>query len=1100
MRAIALYKARLSMHYENIEFIRKVRKNLKHQYIHSLIPLKFFPMKKLKILLVAIFTLVYGLAYGQNITVRGVVTDASNGETLPGAAILVRGTADGVVADSYGNYTIEVPANATLEFSTIGFKSAEVAVNGRTLINVALEPDVESLEDVIVVAYGTSKKTAFTGSAGTVKSELIETRQVSNVSEALSGAIAGVQVQSANGQPGTSSTIRIRGVGSINANSTPLYVVDGVPFEGELSSINTHDIESMTVLKDAASSALYGARGANGVIMITTKHGKEGKAVVNFDMKLGVNQRAVPNYDVIDSPALYTEKTYEALYNAAYYTMGKSAYDSFLYANSTLPTNKNGGLGYQIYTIPQGQYLIGQNGKLNPNASLGYSDGQYYYTPDNWADETYKNKLRQEYNLSVSGGTSKLNYFASFGYLDDQGIIDNSGYTRYSFRTRAEYDAFKWLKFGGIVSYSNNNSTYPSEQTTTNSSGNAFMMANTIAPVYPMFVREANGNKLIDSRGMLVYDYGDGVSTNFNRAFMSIANPVGSLLYDVENYKMDIFSTNWFATITPIAGLTITGRIGLDIDHTRYTSMGNAYYGQSANYGGTISQENAHSQGLDTQLIAQYVHTFADKHNIDVMVGYDGYEYKSDNIWGNAQNLYNPIIPVLSNAIDSKNTGGSNSAYSTVGFVARANYDFDNRYFISASFRRDGSSRFSSDNRWGNFWSASAAWVMNNEEWLKSADWISFLKLKASYGENGNDKIGNNYAYLDQYSMDGANGVFSDGTLVYKGNPDLTWEKQKSFNVGIEFDFWDGRLAGGLEYYQRTISDMLYYKPVGTSSGYSSIPMNVGSMRNSGIELTLSSDVIKKKNFIWNLNFNITYDKNKILSLHPDLKGEFIDGSRIYTEGESMYRMYLVKYAGVDPETGEALYWAKDETGAEVKTSDWSLASSSNKKATDNIKPPFYGGFGTSFSFYGVDISAQLSYQIGGQVYDNGYSGMMHCGSSSYAGRNWHSDILNSWSETNKNTNIPRVNASDKYTNSLSDRFLVDASYLSINNLTIGYTFPSKWMSKIKMSKIRIYCSADNVAFFSARQGLDSRQSYTAVTSSLYSPIRSISGGLNVTF
>jgi len=1065
-------------------------------------------MKEIRLFLMGLLLLVTCSAFAQDITVKGTVTDVSSGEPIIGASVVLQGnTSVYAMTDVMGNYSIKAPANGTLEVNFLGYVPMAVKINSRAVVDIAMEPDVQSLEDVIVVAYGTAKKESFTGSASTVKSDIIETRQVTNVSEALSGAVAGVQVQSANGQPGTSATVRIRGVGSINASSTPLYVVDGVPFDGELSSINTHDIETMTVLKDAASSALYGARGANGVIMITTKKGKEGKATVNFDMKLGVNQRATKNYDVLQNPALYMEKTYEAIYNGAQYNMGYSEAAAHKYANSILPTNGNGGVGYQIYTVPEGQYLIGTNGKLNPNAILGYSDGQYYYTPDNWSDETYSNNLRQEYNVNISGGSTKLKYYGSFGYLDDQGLINNSGYTRYSLRSRAEYDAFKWLKIGGIVSYSNNNSVYPSEQTTTNSSGNAFMMANTIAPIYPMYVRTADGNKLIDNRGSVVYDYGDGISTNNNRSFMSISNPVGDLLYDVRNYKMDIFSTNWFATITPVTGLTITGRVGLDVDNTRFTSMGNTYYGQSSQYGGTISQEYSHSQGLDTQVIAQYVHTFAQKHNLDIMAGYDGYNYKSDNIWGNAQNLYSPTAAVLSNAIDNKNTGGSAGEYSTVGFVGRINYDYDNRYFASVSFRRDGSSRFSPDNRWGNFWSASAAWVLTKEKWMSSAKWLSFLKLKASYGENGNDKVGNSYAYLDQYQMTGANGVFSDGTLYYKGNPDLTWEKQKALNAGVEFDFWDGRLAGGIEYYQRTIDDMLYYKPVAASSGYSSIPMNVGSMKNSGVELTLTSDVIRKKNFVWNLNFNITYDNNKIIALHPDLKGEFIDGSRIYTEGESMYRMNLVKYAGVDKETGKALYWAKatEDTdkykkGQEYKTDDWSLAASTNKQATDNIKPHFYGGFGTTFSFYGVDISAQLAYQIGGQIYDSGYQALMHGGISSYAGRNWHTDILNAWTATNTDTDVPRLDSQDKYANSTSDRFLIDASYLSINNITVGYTFPSKWMNKIKVSKLRLYCAVDNLAIFSARQGLDPRQSYTSSTSSLYTPIRSISGGLAITF
>jgi TonB-linked SusC/RagA family outer membrane protein len=982
-------------------------------------------------------------------------------------------------------------------------QSQEVAV--RANVRVTLRPDSELLEEVVVVAYGTTTKGAFTGSAGVIKADKIEARQVSNVSNALSGAIAGVQVLSNNGQPGTSARIRIRGVGSINAGMNPLYVVDGVPFDGDLSSLNTQDIESMTVLKDAASTALYGARGANGIIMITTKKGKTGKATVNFDAKIGSNSRAIKNYDVMTSPQMYTEKVYEAIYNGGQ-SLGYDAAKSNAYANSTIFKTSEGGFGYQVYTLPAGENLIGMDGKLNPNAKLGYSDGEYYYTPDNWADETFISKVRQEYNASVSAGTDRMNYYASFGYLNDQGIIENSGLERYTGRLKADYKLYDWLKIGGNFGYTYSNSRYPSDQdsSSTTSSVNAFFIANNIAPVYPIYVRDAKGVIMRD-KGRPVYDYGDGVNANFSRTFMQIANPAGDLIYNKEEYLMDIVNLSWFGELTPVKGLTVTAQYGLHVDNTRYNSLGNPFYGNSAGYGGTAYQQHARTYGFDQQYVANYQFSIAEKNHIDVTAGYDGYTYEQTNVDASGQNLYNPNIFYVNNAIDQRKGYGAKKTHAMEGYFGRANYNYDDTYFASLTYRRDASSRFTKDNRWGDFFSASAAWMITNEDFMKEISWVNMLKLKASYGEQGNEDLlyssgaKNFYPASDQYKVTGANGIFSDATLYYKGNPDLTWETSVSYNTGIDFALFKNRLRGTIEYFGRESKDMLYNKPVAPSAGYSSVPMNIGSMRNTGLEIDLGYQILKTKNISWEVNVNAASIKNKILKLHPDLNGEMIDGSYIYEEGESRYRMYLVKYAGVDPETGIAQYWTKDDDGNPVKTNDWSVASN-HKEATGDLLPTVYGGLGTSLTAYGFDFSLQMAYQLGGEIYDSGYSRLMHGGISSSAGQNWHIDILNSWSETNTNTDIPRVNTQDKYASSTSDRWLISSDYLSVNNITLGYTLPKSLIRKVTVDKIRFYVVADNVALFSSRKGLDPRQSYTTATTSLYTPIRTVSGGINITF
>ena len=382
---------------------------------------------------------------------------------------------------------------------------------------------------------------------------------------------------------------------------------------------------------------------------------------------------------------------------------------------------------------------------------------------------------------------------------------------------------------------------------------------------------------------------------------------------------------------------------------------------------------------------------------------------------------------------------------------------------------------------------------------MSDAEWVNMLKVKASYGEQGNDGIGNNYAYLDQYQVTGTDGVFADGTLTYKGNKDITWETSRAFNAGVDFSLFQGKVGGTVEYFRRQTSDMLYYKPMAPSNGYTEYPMNIGSMRNSGWEIELNYTPVETNDVKWTINANATFLKNEIVELHPDLKGEMISGSQIYREGESVYQFYMVEYAGVDPETGLAQYWAK-EGDEEYLTDDWSKAYDTNRKGTGDIMADVYGGIGTTVEFYGFDFSVQCAYQFGGKMYDSGYSSLMHGGSSSEAGRNWHKDILNAWSPENKYTDVPRLDAVDSYTNSTSTRFLTSSDYFSINNITLGYTLPKRWTKALGVESLRLYGAADNVALFSARQGFDPRMGYTSATSSTYSALRTISGGVKLTF
>ena len=1053
-----------------------------------------------------------GLAFAQLQTFNGVVLSETNGEPVIGASVQVKGTTQGTITDFDGKFSIIADKGGILVVSFIGMRTMEVPVAQD--LKIVLSENTSELDEVMVVAFGTTTKKSFTGSASVVKSDDIVKRQTSNVTNSLSGQVASVQGVSTDGAPGAVTKIRIRGIGSMNADNSPLYVVDGVPADDNtIATLNNNDIESITVLKDAASNALYGARGANGVVLITTRRGNTQDAQITVDAKWGSNSREVPTYSVMTDPGMYYETFYQGLYNSQYLAGQSSAY-SHEYANTYLLDPKNGGLGYQVYTVPTGQRLIGRNGKLNPNATLGYNDGSNYYLPDSWYGELFNSSnLRQEYNLSVSGSTDKINYFASAGYLDDSGIIENSDYQRFTTRVNVDYQAKKWLKIGTSMSYAHADQKYPTDQTSDNaasSSGNLFFVSNFMAPIYPLYIRNADGSIAHDANGYTMYDYGDGasVAAGTQRPFMSQSNPASAIALDKSKYTNDMFTGKWYATIEFYKGLKATANVGVNYFGSRYQQTTNPYYGQYATSGGLAYVESDRYLIVNQQYLLTYNNRFAGLHNVDLLLGYENYQYTESAVYGQKTKLFSPDIAEVSNAILSPLTGSLTHHYATQGILAQAKYDYDSKYYFSASYRRDASSRFAKEHRWGNFWSVGAAWDINSESWMEPAqDVVNLLKLKASYGAQGNDNLltsdgkVNYYLYTDQYDVSESNGAFAT-TLTYKGNNDLTWETSYNLNVGIDFALFDERLSGTVEGFQRRTVDMLYYKPVPSSLGYSTLPVNIGSVSNAGLDLELHGVPVRTKNVTWTIFANMTYFKNKILQLSPELNGQWISGNYIYKEGESLYNFYIRKYAGVDPATGKSL-WYQDITDAEGNVTGQTVTdvwSNATQYETGDILPKVYGGFGTSLDAYGLDFSVSFAYQLGGRIYDDGYRVLMHSGNSSFAGQNWHTDILNAWTPENTDTDVPRVDAADLYTNSSSDRWLISSNYLNLQNITLGYTLPAKWTRKIKVEKLRIYGVADNVALVSARKGLDPRQSYTTSSMNTYASMRSISGGISITF
>ena len=1055
------------------------------------------------LLLLSISVLAVGQMLAQSQTISGTVLNAADDQPVIGASVQIKGTSKGTITDVDGAFSIEVEPNAVLVVSFIGMGTQEVVAKDGVVIN--LSEDTKLLDEVMVVAFGTSTKKSFTGAASVVKADEITKRQTSNVTDALAGQVAGVQGLSTSGQPGTTSSIRIRGIGSMSSSNAPLYVIDGIPANDDaVSTLNNSDIESVTVLKDAASNALYGARGANGVILITTKRGNTRDAQIKVDAKWGVNQRGIPSYSVMTDPAMYYETFYAALYNQ---------YGSHDKANATLLDAKNGGLGYQVYAIPEGERLIGTNGKLNPNAKMGNvitnKGVAYTLQSDNWYDELFKsNNLRQEYNLSISGSTDKLTYFVSGSFLDDTGIIENSGYRRFTSRVNVDYQAKKWLKIGTNMGYSHADMMYPEEDEYGNySSGNLFYVSNNISPIYPLYIRDGEGNIMKDANGYTMYDYGDATVNGQTRAFMNQSNPASAIELNKSVYKKDIFTGKWFVQIEPYKGLKLHANLGVQYNGVRFQQTANPFYGQFASSGGYAYVSSSRRMTIDQQYLITFARKFGD-HNVDVLAGYENYRYIISSLNGTQQKLFNPDIAEVGNAILSPSTGSSTDSYFTQGILLQAKYDYASRYYVSASYRRDASSRFAPGKQWGNFWSVGAAWDIKSEPFMDAADKVDLLKIKASYGSQGNDNLltqdgyTNYHPWADQYVVSENNGEFAT-TLTYKGNKDITWETSYNFNAGIDFGFFGERLNGTIEGWRRRTENMLYYQPVSPSLGYSYLPVNIGSVSNAGMDVELRGEIIKTRNVTWSAYFNLTFFQNRILKLSPELNGQWIEGSRIYKEGEGIYNLYLRDFAGVDQETGESLWYidTENENGEIIErggvTANYSAAS---RYATGDILPKIYGGFGTELKFYGVDLSIAFNYQAGGRILDTGYQRLMHAGTSSDAGHNWHLDILKAWTPENPSSTIPRINASDTYANGTSTRFLTSSDYVNLQNITLGYTFPAKLTKKAHIEKIRLYAVADNIWLWSARKGLDPRQGYTSSNSFFYSPMRTISGGVSITF
>ena len=1073
--------------------------------------------KRLTMFFAALFLMI-GTALAQT-KVNGTVISQDDNEPVIGASVLVVGTQVGTVTDANGQFSLTVPAGkSTLRITYVGMEPIEVSA--RPNMRIMLTSDQHALDEVIVVAYGTQKKASFTGSAAVVGADEISKVQVTNAVDALKGKAAGVQIYTASGQPGSSPTIRIRGVNSLNAGNDPLIVVDGSPYDGSLNDINPIDVESMSILKDAASTALYGARGGNGVIMITTKSAKKGKdAVITVDAKWGANHRATPDYEMINSPQKYYEMWYQGLYN---YAADKYGYDhgqAWSWANNNLVDSSTYGLGYQVYSVPEGQALIGQNGKLNPNATEGniisHDGNDYFIKPDNWRDAIYKTSLRQEYTVSATGASERGTYYGSVNYLKNDGITAQSSFERVTARLNASYQLKKWLKWSMNMTYGHFKQNQVEGDGDGGSTGNMFALT-MMAPIYPLYIRDAQGNIIYNEAAHInTYDYGDGRIIGLGRPYLNAGNQLSSAQLDLNQNTGNTFNGTSNLEISLPYDFKFTSINNYYLRDNRYTNTTNPFFGQYASSNGIISVEHARTWSYNHQQRLNW-HKLFGKHDIEAMAAHEYYRVHSNDVWGRRNEMFSPNYYELSGAVHVQNTSSSSTDYNTESWLGRVMYNYDNKYFGQLSLVYQGSSMFDPDRRWGTFWSASAGWNIHKEPWF-NVKWIDELKFKVSYGENGNDAIAA-YRYITYYNIVNSNDAVSLTPAAY-GNKKLSWETNAKFNVGFDFSLFRGRLEGGIEFYANKTKDMIQSMPLPYTFGYTSFLDNIGNMVNRGIEINLRGDVIRNKNLTWALYANLTSNHNEVTKLAEPAKQQYIGGgymgsyagSYCKVEGKSAYTFYMPKYAGVDPETGKSLWYkenyAKGADGEYMKNDDGTYViesvtttdqySEASQFATEDALPDVYGGFGTSVNWKGFDFSVDFTYQLGGYVYDGTYASLM----SSSRGQAIHVDMLNAWSKDNTTSNIPRWQFNDDRMAAQSDRFLISASYLSLQNITLGYTLPKKLTSKIGIQKIRIYGVADNIWVWSKRQGLDPRQSITgSVSNAYYSAVRTISGGISVTF
>lgn len=1027
-----------------------------------------------------------------DITVSGKVR-GSDGESLPGVSIVIKGTTRGTTTDIDGNYRLEVDETATLVFSFVGFKSQEVQIAGRSIIEIDLEADSQQLEELVVVAYGVAKKGAFTGSATQINSEALEGRALTNITSAIEGA-AGVQFSPGGGQPGESSDIRIRGFSSINNSNDPLYVVDGFVFTGTLASINPQDIESISILKDAASTALYGSRASNGVVILTTKSGKNGQSQFNVNVSRGVSTRGIKEYNRVSAQEYYP-LMWEALRNSN--AIPGTATDADLAtANQDASDDIFDQLKTNPFNVPNDQ-IVGTDGNLNPAAELLYAEDL------NWQSPLERTGKRTSMDMSYQGGNEKSSYFFSLSYLDDTGWAINSDFKRVSGRVNMSTQPKKWVKTGFNLAASSSSSNQSNDGTSGNSV-NPFNGTRRVAPIYPVHEHDSTGAYVLDAAGNQIYDQGaDRVGVMVGRHVI--------MENELQKDQDDIFSASGraFVDFYFLNDFKFTLNASIDSRFFNTKDYDSNLVGDGAPLGraGRVSSTR---MSVNYNQLLSYNKDFGN-HSVGILLGHESMNYETTYLAGNRNGQVAEGNIQLINFANITNLEGYSRQLKQEGYFARAEYDYDDKYFVSASFRADGSSRFDKNSRWGNFWSVGGAWRIDREAFLQGNNLFDQLKLRASYGEVGNDgglrhdiDVGGFSYYASQalFSLGWNNDTEPGVALNQLAAPSLEWETNVQSDIALEFSALDYRLSGSVEYFSRKTEGLLFDVPLPVSSGLDAAKRNIGDMVNSGLEVGLAGDIIRTSNFAWRLDVNMSTIKNEITKLPQD---SIVNGTKQYVKGGSIYDYWRRQWYGVDPADGSALYVADskvDETDADLRTVNGTLVTTNQNDAqmafVGTALPDLFGSFTNTFTYRNFKLGFLMTYQIGGKTYDTNYASLMSTGGY---GEAKHKDILDRWQNPGDITNVPRMDIStETAADAGSSRWLISSSYLALRQINFSYDLPQKFISKAGLETVRVYVNGENLWSNTSRDGLDVNQNFSGTTQNRFTTAKIVTLGLNVTF
>ncbi|MEZ7874540.1 MAG: TonB-dependent receptor [Bacteroidales bacterium] len=1063
-------------------------------------------MKKTILLFMGLIFVMQGL-FAQNIRISGTVTEKGSGTPLPFVGVQVKGTTTGATTMDNGTFVLNAPGTGTLIFTYIGYKTLEVQIGGRAVINVELEQDALALDEVVMVAYGTAKKSSVTGSISSVNSASIEKRPVTNALAALSGTSAGVQVNTSYGQPGSDPTIRIRGFGSVNYSSSPLIVLDGAPYNGAMSNINPADIESINILKDAASTALYGSRGSNGVVMITTKKGKKEKLNISATVTQGLSQRGLPEYDRIDAYQYYPIM-WESLRNSLINSTRGIA-DASILASGTTSNGIVSNLGYNPFRgVANGdvvKYDANFNPQLNPNASaLLWGDDTDWYSPV----ERLGN--RTEAMVSANGGSETADYYMSVGVTKDAGWLKKTNYDRISARANVNFTPRKWITFGLNLNASYNNSSAANTDSNTGYA-NPIYFARNMGPIYPVYQHDRiTGSYILDDQGNKLWDLGSAVTQNgisFGaRTQNNGRHGIAEHLLNIIEFDRNTIQSRAFAEITFLKDFKFRVNYAFDVNNYLRSTYENTLVGDGAPQGRSRKEQSLRYTWTNQQLLT-YEKNFG-KHDLNILAAHESYNNQYRELYGFRQGEIIPGNTELINFTTTNNLYSYNDNHNVEGWLGRASYSYDNgRYTAEASYRRDGSSKFSQPMRWGNFWSIGGGWRIDRENFMRSQTWIDFLKLRASYGLNGNDGGISYYAWqvLYNYYNNSAEPGFIQSTAP--GNPNLKWETTVQTDIGLEFNLFGNKLRGSLDWFNKESKDLIFSVPLAPSTGYVSQDRNIGNLFNRGWELDLTGVIYSSKNFEAALNLNATTYRNEITKLpEENRESGIISGNFKRVEGGSIYDYWLRQWYGVNPDNGDALYIFDDAqvwADADCKTlADGTKVTSNQAKAkydwAGTSIPKVFGAITPSFKIYGFDVSVQLNYSIGGKAYDYNWAALMSTGGFGTAKA---VDILDRWTTPGQVTNVPRMdNSKTTAFNAASSRWLVNASYLAIRNVNISYNFKENILKSLNVKGLRAYVSAENLALFSARKGMNPSQSFNGDVFNDVGFNRTVTLGVNVNF